>query len=148
MKVILQNDIRSLGKKGDIKEVADGYARNYLIPKGLAIEATAGNVKMVSQQKEQAIKKDLKDAAEAQQLAERLNGTTITFKTKAGEGGRLFGSITAKDIAEQIRKIFKVELDKRKLEIDDSIKTLGSHPVKVHLYKGIVAEITVNVVTE
>lgn len=148
MKVILQKDIRALGKTGDIKEVSDGYARNYLIPRGLAIEATSGNIKVIAEQKEHALKKEQKEAADARELAERLKGTTVNFVTKVGEGGRLFGSITSKDVAEHLQKTLKLDIDKRKLEIEDTIKTLGSHPVKIHLYKGVVAEITVNVVAE
>ena len=148
MKVILQKDIRALGKTGDVKEVADGYARNYLIPRGLAIEATSGNIKVIAEQKEHALKKEQKEAADARELAERLKGTTVNLVTKAGEGGRLFGSITSKDVAEHLQKTLNLDIDKRKLEIEDTIKTLGSHPVKVHLYKGVVAEITVNVVAE
>jgi large subunit ribosomal protein L9 len=148
LKVILKKDVRALGKTGEVKEVADGYARNYLFPRGLAIEATAGNLKVIADRKEHEIKKELKDEDDAKKLAVKLDGSAINFKTKAGEGGRLFGSITAKDVAEEIQKIFRVEIDKRKLEIDDTIKTLGSHPVKLHLYKGVVAEITVNVIPE
>lgn len=148
MKVILKKDVRALGKTGEVKEVADGYARNYLFPRGLAIEATAGNLKVIADRKEHEIKKELKDEDDAKRLAAKLDGSAIDFKTKAGEGGRLFGSITAKDVAEEIQRIFRVEIDKRKLEIDDTIKTMGSHPVKLHLYKGVVAEITVNVIPE
>lgn len=148
MKVILKQDIRALGKRGDIKEVADGYARNYLLPKGLAIEATSGNLKILSDQKEMIAKKELREMEEAKELADRLNGLEIIFKAKTGEGGRLFGSITGKDLVDQIYQKTKIELDKRKLEIEDSIKNLGKHQVKVHLYKGITAEIQVNVVAE
>jgi large subunit ribosomal protein L9 len=148
MKVILKQDVRSLGKRGDIKEVADGYARNYLLPKGLAIEATPGNLKILSDQKEMTAQKELREMEEAQELAGRLNGLEIIFKVKTGEGGRLFGSITGKDLVDQIYQKTKIELDKRKLEIEDSIKNLGKHQVKVHLYKGITAEIQVNVVAE
>jgi len=148
MKVILKQDVRALGKRGDIKEVADGYAHNYLLPKGLAIEATAGNLKVLSDQKEMNAQKELREAEEAKGLAGRLNGLEINLKVKAGEGGRLFGSITGKDLADQIYQKTKIELDKRKLEIGDVIKNLGKHQVKVHLYKGISVEINVNVVAE
>lgn len=148
MRVILKQDIRALGKKGDIKEVADGYARNFLLPKGLAIEATPGNLKILSDQKEMTAQKELREREEAQELAGRLNGLVIDFKVKTGEGGRLFGSITGKDLADQIYQKTKIELDKRKLEIEDSIKSVGKYQVKAHLYKGITAEITVNVVPE
>ncbi len=148
MKVILKQDIRALGKKGDIKEVADGYARNYLLPKGLAIEATAANLKFLADQKTAAAKKEQKEKEEAEELASRLNGLEVDLKVKTGEGGRLFGSITGKDLADAIYKKTKIELDKRKLELEESIKSLGRHQVKVHLYKGIDAEIYVNVVAE
>jgi large subunit ribosomal protein L9 len=148
LKVILKKDVRALGKNGEVREVADGYARNYLFPRGLAIEATSGNLKVVSDRKEHEIKKELKEEANAKKLAAELNGASINVKTKAGEGGRLFGSITAKDVADEMQKVYKIEIDKRKLEIDDAIKTLGGHPVKLHLYKGVVAEITVNVIPE
>ncbi len=148
MKVILKQDIRALGKRGDIKEVADGYGRNYLLPKGLAIEATSGNLKILSDQKELTAQKEFREKEEAKELAGRLNGLELSFKVKTGEGGRLFGSITGKDLADQIYQKTKIELDKRKLEIEDAIKSLGKHQVKVHLYKGITAEVNVNVVAE
>lgn len=146
--MILKQDIRALGKKGDIKEVADGYGRNYLLPKGLAIEATSGNLKVLADQKEMTAQKELREMEEAKELAGRLDGLEINFKVKTGEGGRLFGSITGKDLADQIYQKTKIELDKRKLEIEDAIKNLGKYQVKVHLYKGITAEINVNVVAE
>lgn len=125
MKVILKQEIRALGKRGDIKEVSDGYARNFLLPKGLAMEATSGNLKVLTDQKESAARKEEQEFAEAQELANKLAGSIVTFKAKTGEGGRLFGSITAKDVADQIKKEHNLELDKRKLEIDDSIKNIG-----------------------
>jgi ribosomal protein L9 len=148
MKVILKQDVRTLGKRGDIKEVSDGYARNFLLPKGLATEATAGNLKILADQKESVIRKEETERAEAQELAKSLEGRTVTFKVKTGEGGRLFGSITAKDIADQIQKEHRLELDKRKIEIDDSIKNIGDYQIKIHLYKGISVEITVKVFAE
>jgi large subunit ribosomal protein L9 len=148
MKVILKQDIRALGKRGDIKEVSDGYARNFLLPKGLALEATTGNLKMLADQKESVARKEEMERDEAQQLAKILAGRSVTFKVKTGEGGRLFGSITAKDIADQIKKEHNLELDKRKLGLDDSIKNVGDYQVKIHLYKGISAEITVKVIAE
>jgi large subunit ribosomal protein L9 len=143
MKVILKQEIRALGKRGDIKEVSDGYARNFLLPKGLAMEATSGNLKVLTDQKESAARKEEQEYAEAQELANKLAGCIVTFKAKTGEGGRLFGSITAKDVADQIKKEHNLELDKRKLEIDDSIKNIGEYQVKIHLYKGITIEIKV-----
>lgn len=148
MKVILKQDIRALGRKGDIKEVADGYGRNYLIPKNLAMEANPANIKLLNDQKASIVRRELQDEAEAKELASKLKDLVITFTAKTGEGGRLFGSITAKDIADEIQKKTHYELDKRKLVIDDAIKNTGDYPVKIHLYKEISATITVKVVQE
>ncbi len=148
MKVILMQEVRSLGRKGDLKEVADGYARNFLFPKNLAVEATPANIKILNEQKESMIRKDLQNEAEAKVLADKLSGLVITFKVKTGEGGRLFGSITAKDVVEEIRKHTNYELDKRKLEFDESIKNVGEHQVKIHLYKNISVTIGLHVVAE
>lgn len=148
MKVILKQDVRALGKKGDIKEVADGYSQNFLLPKGWAVEATPANIKQLEDQKKSQIHRELLDEAEAKELAAKLDGMTLHFKVKAGEGGRLFGSVTAKDIADQIQKATRFELDKRKLELDEAIKAVGDHPIKIHLYKGITATIHVQVSAE
>ena len=148
MKVILNQEIKALGKRGEVKEVSDGYGRNYLLPKGLAIEATSGNLKVLNDKKESAARKEEMEQAEAETLAKKLAGCKVTFKVKTGEGGRLFGSITAKDVADQIKKEHGFDLDKRKLAIDDSTKNLGDYPVKIHLYKGISTEITVKVIGE
>jgi len=148
MKVILKVDIRALGHKGEIKEVADGYARNYLIPKSLAMEANSANIKLLNDQKANLVRRELQDEAEAKELAAKLKDLIITFKVKVGEGGRLFGSITAKDITDEIQKKTQYEFDKRKLEIDEAIKNTGEHPVKIHLYKDIAAVITIKVVSE
>ncbi len=148
MKVILNQDVKALGKRGEVKEVSDGYARNFLLPKGFAIEATPSNLKVLNDKKESAVRKEEMEQAEAQSLAQKLAGCMVTFKVKTGEGGRLFGSITAKDVADQIKKEQGLDLDKRKLAIDDSIKNVGEYPVKIHLYKGISTEITVKVIGE
>jgi large subunit ribosomal protein L9 len=148
MKVILKQDIRTLGKRGDIKEVSDGYARNFLLPKGLVMEATQSNLKILADQKESAARKEEMELTEAQELSKTLAGLIVTFKVKTGEGGRLFGSITAKDIADRIEKEHRLEIDKRKIAVDDSIKNIGDYHVKIHLYKGITTEITVKVIAE
>ncbi|HOJ79170.1 MAG TPA: 50S ribosomal protein L9 [Bacillota bacterium] len=148
MKVILQKDVKALGKQGDIKDVADGYAHNFLFPRGLAVEANTANLKILSDKKSSAIKRQQDEEAEAKELARKLQGQKISFKVKTGEGGRLFGSITAKDIADQIQQTLKIEIDKRKIDLEEAIKNLGDHPIKIHLYKGINAEIIVNVISE
>ena len=148
MKVILKQDIRALGKRGDLKEVADGYARNFLLPKGLAIEATTTNIKVLKDKQESLAQRELREEAEAKELAQKLTGLKVVFHAKTGEQGRLFGSITAKDVTDQIAKISGIEIDKRKLEFDEALKTLGTHQLKVHLFKGVTTEITVQVVAE
>lgn len=148
MKVILKQDIRALGKRGDLKEVADGYACNFLLPKGLAIEATTTNIKVLKDKQESLAQRELREEAEAKELAQKLTGLKVVFHAKTGEQGRLFGSITAKDVTDQIAKISGIEIDKRKLEFDEALKTLGSHQLKVHLFKGVTTEITVQVVAE
>ena len=145
MKVILKQDVRALGKKGEVKEVADGYARNFLFPRELALEATPGNLKALAAVKEGAAKKELQNETEARALAQKLEALTIDFKAKTGEGGRLFGSITGKDIADRIQQLTRIELDKRKIELDEAIKTLGAHQIKLHIYKGVTVTVTVKV---
>lgn len=145
MKVILKKDVRALGKQGEIKEVADGYAYNFLFPRGLAIEATASNLKLLSDQKASIAKRQQTEEAEARALAEKLKGKEFEFSMKVGEGSRLFGSLTAKDVAEAIQKQLGSEFDKRKVELEEPIKTLGKHTVRLHLYKGVYTEIVVSV---
>lgn len=147
LKVILLDNIKALGKKGEIKEVAEGYARNFLLPKKVAIEATPGNIKRLNEEKTRIKQKEIAEEGEAKKLAERLNGLVLTFKAKAGEGGRLFGSITSKEICEELLKKTKIEIDKKKLEMAESaIRAMGRHDVTVHLYKGVTAKFTVEVV--
>lgn len=137
MKVLLVQDVQHLGRTGEIKDVSGGFGRNYLIPKGFAVMATAGQIK----QAEQRIAADRKraDAArkDAEAVAARLNGKTITFQVKVGEQGRLYGSVTSADIAEQIAQQLKVEIDRRKIELDEPIKTVGTHAVPVRLVAGV-----------
>lgn len=145
MKVILKQDVNKLGKKEDLVEVNDGYARNYLIPKGLAVEANATNLNiMKSKKKAEKLKKE-KELENARQLASRLEGSTVTIKTKAGENGKLFGSITSMDISDSINKAIGVNIDKKKINIPEPIKTLGTSEVEVRLYQGVQAKVLVKV---
>lgn len=148
MKVILVQDVKALGKKGDTKEVSDGYARNFLLPRGLAIEATQVNVKKLEFEKKTEQDRKDQEEAEARQIAATINGMQVVIKVKSGEGGRLFGSITAKDVAEAIQKYSGMEVDKRKLELSETIKALGNYPVNLHLYPGVTATITARIVEE
>ncbi len=141
MKVILTADVKTLGKKGAVVEVADGYARNYLLPRGLAIEATAGALKELDQTKGRVDAKKAQELKQAQAMGAKLAGASVRIASKTGEGGRLFGSVTSKEIAEQIQKQFGLSVDKRKIDLKDPIKTLGTYPVTIKLH----AEVTVQV---
>lgn len=145
MKVILNKDVKGLGKKGDVVEASDGYARNFLIPKKVASEATEGNVKSLNMKKraeEEKLKEELNDA---KKLAKVLEGVKVEIYTKAGEGGRLFGSVTSKEIAENLKKKFKIDIDKRKINLKDPIKTLGTTNVEVKIHPKVKAKLSVNV---
>jgi large subunit ribosomal protein L9 len=143
VRVILKAEIRGLGRTGEIKDVADGYARNYLLPKGLAIEATGGELKRLGQERES--EKTRKDRAhqDAEELAKRLAEVTLVFKLKAGEQGKTFGSVTAKEVAEALRKEAKAEVDKTKIVLHEPLRSLGVHKVEVRLLTDVRANVTV-----
>ncbi len=145
MKVILKVDVKALGKKGQIFEVSDGYARNFLFPRGLALEATSGNLNDLASKKANEERKKEKEKQDAQALATKLNGIIVEVSTKTGEGGRLFGSITSKEIAEALKAKHGIELDKRKLEIKDPIKALGTFTVQVKIHPEVSAQLQVHV---
>ena len=145
MKVILQADVKGTGKKGQVYEVADGYARNFLFPKKLAIEATTGNIQDISHKKAVEDRRKVKEKEDALQLAGKLNALQIEVKTKTGEGGRLFGSVTSKEIADALKKQHGVEVDKRKLDLKESIKALGSYEVHVKVHPEVIAKLQVHV---
>jgi len=148
MIVILQKDVKGTGKAGDIVKVNDGYARNMLIPRGLAKEATQGNVRSLEKQKAIAAEKDEAAKKAAEQLAEKLKTQTITITGKGGENGKLFGSITSKDIEEAVEAQLGVKLDKKKIQLDQPIKTAGVHEVAAKLYGGVNGTLRIEVVTE
>lgn len=145
MKVILLQDVKALGKKGELVNASDGYARNFLFPKNLAREA---NAQAMNEYKNAENSKNFKIATEKKQAEEykaQLEGKTFEMKAKAGQGGRLFGSITAKQVAEEIKKQYNINIDKRKVVLESDIKEFGSYKADVKLYTGIVANITVKV---
>ncbi len=148
MKVILLSDVKALGKKGTVKEVADGYARNFLFPKNLAIPATPANLKKWETEQAHLEQKEALEEAEAKRIAAQIDGLTLKFPRKAGEGGKLFGSITGKDIVEELQKKTGIEIDKKQLNPSEPIKAMGEHQIKVHLYRGVTANIEVHVVPE
>ena len=145
MKVILTQDVKNLGKEGDVKDISDGYARNYLIPRGLVVEATKANIKEKEDQTNRLQKQKEREQTEAQALRDRLNGKSITVTARSGGGDKLFGAVTTKEIADALNKKFKVKLDKKKGDLGEPIKHLGEYPVKIKIYPLIQAEITVRV---
>ncbi|MBO8168640.1 MAG: 50S ribosomal protein L9 [Thermoanaerobacteraceae bacterium] len=148
MKVILKQDVKKLGRKGDVVEVSDGYARNFLLPKGLAEEATSGNMKELKKMKKAEQRRYQEEVAAAEQTRERLAASVITIKAKAGDNGKLFGSVTSKDIAEAIKNELGIKIDKRKIELDDPIKSLGSYNLKVKIHPEVHGKVTVKVTAQ
>lgn len=147
MKVILLQDVAKIGKQGDIVNVKDGYARNFLIPRGLAVVADEGNLKRLKHEQGVAASKQERERQEAEELKERLESMTVTLKVKTGEKGRLFGSITSADIAEAAEKQ-GITIDRRKIELPEPIKTLGNYVVTVRVYPGITAQLKIAVESE
>ncbi len=146
MKVILKADVKALGKQGQVCEVADGYARNFLFPKGLAVEATSGSLQDLAHKKVVEEKRKEKEKQNANELANRLNSLIVEVGTKTGEGGRLFGSVTTKEIADSLKKNYGIELDKRKLELKEPIKALGEYTIVAKLHPEVSARIQVKVI--
>lgn len=147
MKVILTQDVKSLGKKGDLVNTSDGYARNYLFPRKLAVEANSQAMTELKNRENAQKHKILVETQAAQEAADLLSGKTVNIKARAGQGGRLFGSVTSKEIAECVRREFGVEADKRKITVED-IKSFGTFPVTIKLYQGVTAEFYVMVSEE
>ena len=148
MKVILLQEVKKLGKKGEIMEVAEGYARNFLLPKKLAAPATADTLNQLQQQKSAAADRQKRQLEEAKLLAAQLGQIEVKVKAKAGEGGKLFGAVTTKDIADAANAQHGVELDRRKMEITDPIKNLGQTSVVMKIHPEVTAEIKVQVIGE
>jgi large subunit ribosomal protein L9 len=148
MKVILRSDIAKVGKRGDIIDVSDGYARNFLFPKGLAIKATDGAVQQAASMRRARDLRDAQDRSAAEEVARRLVAKVITIPAKAGTEGRLFGSVTAADIVEAVEKQAGVVIDRRKLLLADPIKSLGSHQVAVRLHSDVEFPVTLDVVPQ
>ena len=146
MKIVLMKDVPNLGSTGEVKEVADGYARNYLMPKGFAALATKGLIKQAQERAEAQRKRDLRARTDAEALAQRINGQTVRFTARVGELDRLYGSITNVDIAEKLSSQIGAEIDRRRVELGDPIKRAGVYSVVVDLGHGLDARI--NVVVE
>jgi len=147
MDVILREDIDKLGTRGQVVHVAAGYARNFLLPKRLAVPATESNKKIVEQERQSHLRKEAKQQSEAEDLGKMLTGVSVTISQKAGENDQLFGSVTAKDVADALEKK-NFSIDRRKIQLDEPIKQLGEHKLPVRLHRNVTVEVTVNVVRE
>jgi len=148
MKVILLQDVQGVGEAGAVANVADGYARNFLLPRKLAISATSGNLKNLEQHRSTVKRRQLAEAGTASALAERLTGVTLKLKAKAGEAGRLYGSITNAMVAEALAAQHGIDVDRRHISFPHPIKMLGSHEATVHLHKDVQANLGVEVEPE
>ncbi len=148
MKVLLRSDVATLGKKGDLVSVADGYARNYLVPQGLAVRASRGAEKQAEEMKRARVTRDARDLDAARELASRLTGKNILIPARAGEGGKLFGSITSSEVVAAVQQDTGIELDRRKLDLDEPIKALGIHLVPFRLHPNVDLTLTIEVVAE
>ena len=145
MRVILKREVRGLGRPGEVKDVADGYAQNFLLPRGLATQATAGELKHLAQERQaDKLKKD-RAHGEAEELATRLGAITLVFRLKAGEQGKTFGSVTNKDIAEALKKEHRIEVDRAKIVLTEPLKSLGAHNVEIRLMPDVRAKVTIAV---
>ena len=148
MKVILQADIKGVGKKDQVIEASDGYARNYLFPKKLAIEANAENMnEWKAKQNSQAFKKS-QEKEEAKKIAKKMENIIVKVEIRAGENGRIFGSVSSKEIAENLEKQYKIVVDKKKIDLKEPIKSLGIRVVDVKLYEGIIDKLKVDVIPQ
>ncbi|SMO68557.1 50S ribosomal protein L9 [Melghirimyces algeriensis] len=145
MKVIFQQDVKGKGKKGEVAEVAEGYARNFLLPKGLAVEASSGNLNALKNQKRREEEQQKKELAEARKLAEKLEEVDLSLEAKSGEGGRLFGSITSKQISQQLKEVHGLKVDKKKIQLNEPIRTLGVTKVPIKIHPKVTATLSVHV---
>ncbi len=143
MRVILKREVRGLGRPGEIRDVADGYAQNFLLPRGLAVEATAGELKHVAREREAARAKKDRAHEDAEELAKRLEAITLRFRLRAGEQGKTFGSVTTKEIVEVLKTEHGIEIDKTMVHLEEPLKSLGAHTVEIRLLTDVRAKVAV-----
>ena len=146
MKVILKQDIKGVGKKDQVINAADGYARNFLLPKGLAIPADTGNMNNLKAKNESIDYRKGEDLKEAKEIAERMKSLTLKLKVKTGDNGKLFGAVTSKEIAEALKEQFDIKVDKKKVLLSESIKEAGVRKVEIKLNEGVIATISVMII--
>jgi large subunit ribosomal protein L9 len=148
VRVILRREVAGLGRPGDVKDVADGYAQNFLLPRGFAVEATAGEMKVLARARDAKQAKQDRAHADAEELAKRLSDTTLKFRLKAGGQGKTFGSVTSKDVADALKRELKVDIDRTKVHLPEPLKALGVHKVEVRLLTDVRANVTVAIEPE
>lgn len=148
MKVILLQDVNKLGHKGDLIEVSDGYAQNFLFKKGLAIEGTGGKLKEWKEQQKLKKNREIKQEQQAKEIKKQIGGKKVTVKMSAGEEGKLFGSVTSQQVATAVKEQLSVDIEKKDIKLDEAIKQLGLYPFKIKLYSGVDVELTLNVEAE
>ena len=148
MKVILLDNIKGVGKKDEIINTSDGYARNYLFPKKLAVEATKENLGKLESKNEANKFKKQNEKNDAIEVANKLKELVLTIKVKAGENGKIFGGVTSKEISENLKEQYKIEIDKKKIEVKETIKNIGRFTINIKLYEGVNAKLTVNIIAE
>lgn len=147
MKVILLDNVKGVGKKDEVINASDGYARNFLFPKKLAVEANAENMNKLNNKKNSEQHKKDVEKEKAQEIAKKMKEITLTIKVKAGDNGKIFGGVTAKEISENLKEQFKIDVDKKKIVLNENIKNLGVFNVSVKLFEGIVGNLKVNVIS-
>lgn len=148
MKVILKADIKGVGKKDEVINASDGYARNFLFPKNLAVEANVENMsKLKAKQDSNAFKKS-QEKEESQKIADKLSKILLKIKVKAGANGKIFGGVSSKEIAESLEKQYQIKVDKKKIDLKDTIKTLGTFSVDIKLFEGVIGKVKIDVITE
>ena len=148
MKVILLENIKNVGKKDEVINASDGYARNYLFPKKLAVEATKENLGKLESKNEANKFKKQNEKNDAIEVANKLKELVLTIKVKAGENGKIFGGVTSKEISENLKEQYKIEIDKKKIEVKETIKNIGRFTINIKLYEGVNAKLTVNIIAE
>ena len=148
MKVILKADIKGVGKKDEVINASDGYARNFLFPKNLAVEANKENMSKLKAKQDSAKYQKDKEKEEAIKVADKLSKILLKIKVKAGENGKIFGGVSAKEIAQELSKEYKIEVDKKRIDLKETIKTLGVHNVEIKLFEGVVGKLRIDVISE
>ena len=148
MKVILKADIKGVGKKDEVINTSDGHARNYLLPKGLAVEANAENMSKLKAKQDSAKYKKNQEKEEAIKIADKLGKICLKIKVKSGENGKIFGGVSSKEIAQELEKEYKIVVDKKKIDLKETIKTLGMRTIEIKLFEGVIGKLKIDVISE